>query len=74
MLREESPPFIGAHALECPVTGGVALLKQGLMTALVGGDAAIAEHCQPMIEASCHNVLYMGKIGTVTITKVKMFY
>jgi 3-hydroxyisobutyrate dehydrogenase len=60
----------GAQPLEAPVTGGIALLKQGKMTVLVGGAKQTFENCKPLLRLSCENVLYMGRMGSATITKV----
>ena len=56
--------------LEAPVTGGMALLKQGLMTVLVSGDKQLYENYLPLLEMSGRTVLYLGGLGTATITKV----
>eukprot|EP00485_Elphidium_margaritaceum_P004641 CAMPEP_0202710436 /NCGR_PEP_ID=MMETSP1385-20130828/22423_1 /ASSEMBLY_ACC=CAM_ASM_000861 /TAXON_ID=933848 /ORGANISM="Elphidium margaritaceum" /LENGTH=333 /DNA_ID=CAMNT_0049369979 /DNA_START=21 /DNA_END=1019 /DNA_ORIENTATION=+ len=58
------------ETLECPITGGVTLLKQGLMTMYVGGNRSIFDACAPYLQCSSNNVIYMGEIGTATITKI----
>lgn len=60
----------GIGVLEAPVTGGMALLKQGKMTVLVGGDKQLFQDCVPILEQSTKMVLYMGEMGTATIAKV----
>ena len=54
----------GIGVLEAPVTGGMALLKQGKMTVLVGGDKQLFQDCAPILQQSSKMVLYMGEIGT----------
>eukprot|EP00794_Sanderia_malayensis_P020411 gene20411-22424_t len=61
---------LGVDFLEAPVTGGMALLKQGLMTVLVSGDKRLYEECLPLLKMSGETVLYLGGLGTATITKV----
>ena len=60
----------GIKALEAPVTGGLALLRQGKMTVLVGGDRKLCDQCMPILKQSGKTVLYLGPLGTATITKV----
>ena len=60
----------GIKALEAPVTGGMALLRQGKMTVLVGGDRKLCDQCMPILKQSGKTVLYLGPLGTATITKV----
>lgn len=48
----------------------MALLKQGKMTVLVGGDKQLFQECLPILEQSGKMVLYMGKMGTATVAKV----
>lgn len=55
---------------EAPVTGGMALLKQGKMTVLAGGEKQLFEDCLPILQQSNKKVLYMGQMGTATIAKV----
>ena len=48
----------------------MALLKQGKMTVLVGGDKQLFRDCLPILEQSGKKVLYMGNMGTATVAKV----
>ena len=61
---------LGVGFLEAPVTGGMALLKQGLMTVLVSGEKDLYQTCLPLLKMSGRTVLYLGGLGTATITKV----
>lgn len=56
--------------LECPLTGGITLLKQGQMTMYVGGEYQTCIQCLPILQCSSNNILYIGKIGDATILKV----
>lgn len=60
----------GIQVLEAPLTGGIALLKQGKMTVLVGGEKRLFQECLPIFQQSSKMVLHMGEIGTATIAKV----
>ena len=61
---------LGVGFLEAPVTGGMALLKQGLMTVLVSGEKHLHDTYLPLLKMSGHSVLYLGTLGTATITKI----
>jgi len=61
---------LGVGFLEAPVTGGMALLKQGLMTVLVSGDKQLYDTYLPLLKMSGRTVLYLGGLGNATITKV----
>ena len=60
----------GIQLLEEPVTGGVALLKQGKMTVSVGRNKQPFQDCLPILQQSTKMVLYIGEMGTATIAKV----
>jgi len=56
--------------LECPVSGGITLLKKGQMSMFVGGDYDVFQACEPYLQCSSNKILYLGELGTATITKV----
>lgn len=56
--------------LECPMTGGITLLKQSQMTMFVGGDLNIFNKYKPILQCSSNHVIYLGEIGTASITKI----
>jgi 3-hydroxyisobutyrate dehydrogenase len=60
----------GQQVLEAPITGGLTLLQEGKMTVLVGGDRAVYDEHKDLLDPSFATVLYMGEMGTATITKV----
>ncbi len=60
----------GVDTLEAPVTGGVHLAKRGEITALLGGDAVLAERHRPAFEAMCGKVIYLGPLGNASVVKV----
>jgi len=59
----------GGHLLESPVTGGLEALKKGQMTTLVAGEKDVFEYIRPILDASYHNVLFTGPLGTALIPK-----
>jgi 3-hydroxyisobutyrate dehydrogenase len=60
----------GVHTLEAPVTGGVHLAATGDITALVGGDEAVADASRPLLEAMCGRILHVGPLGSATDLKL----
>jgi 3-hydroxyisobutyrate dehydrogenase len=60
----------GIDTLESPVTGGVHKAASGKITVLIGGDKAVYEKCQKVIEAVGGKNFYMGPLGNASIIKV----
>jgi 3-hydroxyisobutyrate dehydrogenase len=60
----------GVDTLESPVTGGVHKAASGKITVLIGGDKAVYDKCQKVIEAVGGKNFYMGPIGNASIIKV----
>lgn len=65
-FAKEAKDSYDISTLECPLTGGVTLLKQGQMTMFVGGERDKFEECKPYLECSSNNILYLGDIGTAS--------
>lgn len=60
----------GVDTLESPVTGGVHKAASGKITVLIGGDKAVYDKCEKVIEAVGGKNFYMGPIGNASIIKV----
>jgi 3-hydroxyisobutyrate dehydrogenase len=60
----------GAGCLECPVTGGVHLAKQGKITMLVGGEADLFDRHRPALSAMGDRIFHMGPLGSAAVIKV----
>jgi 3-hydroxyisobutyrate dehydrogenase-like beta-hydroxyacid dehydrogenase len=56
--------------LDAPVSGGQAGAESGLLTVMVGGEAAIYERALPVIEAYAKMVRLMGHAGSGQLTKM----
>ena len=56
--------------LDAPVSGGQAGAENGQLTVMVGGDEAIYERAQPVIDAYAKMVLLMGPAGSGQLTKM----
>ena len=60
----------GIRSLEAPVTGGVHTAVAGVITVLVGGDAALYEEYRELLAAVGSPVLYIGPLGSAAVIKV----
>jgi len=49
--------------LDCPVSGGVEGARQATLAIMVGGDEAVFERAQPILEKMGKAVAYMGRSG-----------
>ena len=56
--------------LEAPVTGGLALAKEGGITILVGGAKAVFETNLPLLQVMGGQILHMGPLGSAAVVKV----
>ena len=60
----------GVYFLDAPVSGGQAGAENGVLTVMVGGDPAVFEIAQPVIESYARAVGLMGPVGSGQLTKM----
>jgi 3-hydroxyisobutyrate dehydrogenase len=60
---------VGADFLDAPVSGGVEGAKNGKLSVMVGGDAAVLERARPVLEAYGARITHMGAVGNGQATK-----
>ena len=60
---------VGAHFLDAPVSGGVEGAKNGNLSVMVGGDAAVLERARPVLESYALRVTHLGDVGAGQATK-----
>jgi 3-hydroxyisobutyrate dehydrogenase len=60
---------VGAGFLDAPVSGGVEGAKNGKLSVMVGGDAALLERARPVLEAYALRVTHLGATGAGQATK-----
>ena len=63
----------GIRFLEAPLTGGLALLQQGIMTVLAGDDekeGQLLKDMERLLSCYTSNRLLMGKVGKAAIVKI----
>ena len=54
----------GIGFLDAPVTGGTTGAAAGTLTVMVGGDAALARRCEPVLRAFAKSIHYLGPAGS----------
>ena len=57
-LAERDVAFIDA-----PVSGGTSGAEKGILTVMVGGDAAVLERARPVLESFGRKIVHCGKVG-----------
>ena len=60
----------GLGFLDAPVSGGEAGAVNGVLTVMVGGDAAEFERCRGVIDAYARAVTLLGPVGSGQLTKM----
>jgi 3-hydroxyisobutyrate dehydrogenase len=60
----------GLHFLDAPVSGGQSGAEQGILTVMVGGEAAVFEHAKPVMAHFARAVTLMGPSGAGQKTKM----
>ena len=60
----------GITYLDAPVSGGVGGAKVGILTFIVGGDAAGFDKAKPVLEAMGKNIFHAGDSGAGQVAKI----
>ena len=60
----------GVQYLDAPVSGGVGGAEAGALTIMVGGEPAVVEQAQAVLDAMGENIMHMGAIGAGATTKL----
>ncbi|WP_417210576.1 NAD(P)-dependent oxidoreductase [Antarctobacter sp.] len=60
----------GVHFLDAPVSGGPAGAASGKLAIWIGGDRAVFDRCQPVLDAMADQARYVGDIGAGSIAKL----
>jgi len=60
----------GCEAVAAPLTGGMQILKEGKMVALVGSEEAVFERVKPLIALSAPRIVRCGEFGHETVVKI----
>ena len=50
--------------LDAPVSGGTSGAEQGILTVMVGGDAALLDRVRPVLEAFGKKIVHCGPVGS----------
>lgn len=54
----------GVAMIDAPVSGGRAKAVDGSLTLIVGGDDAVIDRCQPVLDAMGDNIFRTGRVGS----------
>ncbi|MDG3004192.1 NAD(P)-dependent oxidoreductase [Paludisphaera mucosa] len=54
----------GVHALDAPVSGGDVGAREGRLSIMIGGEAAVAEALRPLFEAMGKTIVFQGGPGS----------
>jgi 3-hydroxyisobutyrate dehydrogenase len=60
----------GVRMLDAPVSGGDSGARDGTLTIMVGGDAAVFDECFPILQVLGKKVVHMGPTGAGQLTKL----
>ncbi|GIF62072.1 3-hydroxyisobutyrate dehydrogenase [Asanoa ishikariensis] len=69
-VRELAAAVGDGRLLDSPVSGSVALVSQGALTALVGGSAEALEQARPVLSTFASRVLHLGPQGSGATMKL----
>ncbi len=64
----------GAHAVDCPVTGGVHRAATGNISILAGCERAVFERILPVLKVLGRRILHTGPLGSASTLKVMTNY
>lgn len=60
---------VGVHFLDAPLSGGVEGARNGKLSVMVGGDAAILQIVRPLLDCFAARITHMGPVGSGQATK-----
>jgi 2-hydroxy-3-oxopropionate reductase len=60
----------GVAFLDTPMSGTASMVARGDCTIFVGGDAALAERCRPVLEAIARRFVHVGAVGDACLAKL----
>lgn len=60
----------GGALVDAPVSGSVALIEQGKLTIMAGGDESALERARPVTDALAARVFHLGPVGTGAAMKL----
>src|SRR5687767_61424 len=67
---EESLRAPGAHVLDMPISGGLIAAREGTLSLMVGGDAAVVECAAPVLRMFARTITLAGAVGAGQTAKL----
>ena len=68
-IAQDLKSLKNVHSLDAPVSGGDIGAQTGQLVTMVGGDPSAIEHCTPLMNCYCKQVMNMGLPGQGQHTK-----
>ncbi len=60
----------GAHVLDIPISGGLIAAREGTLSLMAGGDAAVLERATPVLKVFARAITFAGAIGAGQTAKL----
>jgi 2-hydroxy-3-oxopropionate reductase len=60
----------GGATLDMPISGGLIAAREGTLSLMAGGDAAVLERARPVLEVFAREITHTGGIGTGQAAKL----
>ena len=60
----------GGHTLDIPISGGIIAAREGTLSLMAGGDAAVLERARPVFNAFARDITHTGGIGSGQAAKL----
>ena len=67
---EEALRARGAHVLDIPISGGLIAARDGTLSLMVGGDAAVLERAAPVLRVFARTMTLAGAVGAGQTAKL----
>lgn len=55
---------VGAHFLDCPVSGGAEGARDATLVMMVGGEQAVLARVEPALQAMARRIVHLGPVGS----------
>ncbi len=55
---------VGAHFLDCPISGGAEGARDATLVMMVGGEYAILARVEPALQAMARRIVHLGPVGS----------
>jgi len=60
----------GGHTLDIPISGGIIAARDGALSLMVGGEAAVLARARPVLEVFARDITHCGAVGSGQAAKL----